>query len=191
MKRDPIMDARMATQGGRLAPDVQALVRDQARARYATLTDAMRRARGEPALLLTLEVEEPPTVNAMLTLAKRRTRKGPHGVWMQRPQSAYWVAQQEYQARFADSLRQQMAAAGVPWPEAPWPKWRIVSAHYRVHQLRDPLELPAGLKWAADALVAAGLVADDSPRELSPPPAPTQEVQRRNRGVTLTICPEP
>jgi hypothetical protein len=136
---------------------------------------------------LTLELPEPPTVNEMLRLAKRRTRAGPGGTWMREAQSRYWVRQQEYQQEVALALHR--ARLGDSGSRAPWPRWRIVSAHYRVHQLRDPLELPAGLKWAADALVNLGVVVDDSPRELETPPPPTQEVARSRRGVTLVIAP--
>lgn len=138
---------------------------------------------------LVLQLLEPPTLNTMLRLAKQKTRRGPGGVWMRSAQSKYWVTQQDYQAAVRAEVERALAfgRAAVALPPRPWPRWHIVAAHYRVHQLWDPLELPAGLKWAADALVAAAFVANDSPRELAPPPSPTQEVARRARGVTLTI----
>ena len=141
---------------------------------------------------LALHLPEPPTINAMLGLARKKTRRGPGGMWMRTAQSKYWVEQQDYQlavrAELACALG-LLARAGHRLPPQPWSRWHIVAAHFRVHGRRDPLERAAGLKWAVDALVEAALVVDDSDDELAPPPPTTQEVARRDRGVTLTIAP--
>ena len=135
---------------------------------------------------LTLVLPEPPTVNAMLALARKMTRRGPAGAWMQKPQSRYWVAQQEYFLACTAAARQQRA----PIPAEPWPAWRVVGAELRVFHLHDYVEAGAKLKWPIDWLKHAGIVADDSPRHLlEPPPAPTQRVARGARGLTLTIAP--
>lgn len=139
--------------------------------------------------MLTLELPEPPTLNEMLRLARRMTRRGPGGRWMREPQSLYWVRQQEYELAVRGALLGALAAGGQRLPTEPWPAWRVVAVEFRVHSVRDWCELHAGLKWAVDALVQAGLVANDSPRELAPLPEPTQRVARRARGVRLVVAP--
>jgi hypothetical protein len=85
-------------------------------------------------------------------------------------------------ACLADSRSQ-----GIKPPKEPWKQWRVVSAHFRLHGLRDLVELNAGLKWPVDFLVRKGFVQNDSPRELIQVAHPTQEIARSNRGVTLVI----
>lgn len=142
-------------------------------------------AREAPAPLV-LVLPEPPTVNRMVWLAKRTTRRGPAGKWLQRPVSRYWVEEQDY---FNACLSVWAAIPLAARRGLPWARWRIVSAHFRLHQRRDWVELSAGLKWPVDWLKHAGIVADDSPDHLAPTPTPTQEVDQRNRGVVLTIAP--
>jgi hypothetical protein len=134
---------------------------------------------------------EPPTINVMLGWARKKTHRGPTGNYMRQAQSVYWVEQRKYY----DAVKRVMLDASVAAFGArylPLPRWRIVSAHFRLHQLRDDVELMSGLKWPVDALKAHGIVEDDSPRHLMPfaecPPVVTQEVARADRGVTLTIA---
>lgn len=91
---------------------------------------------------------------------------------------------ERYEARCLVALANQ----GIAAPLDPWPRWKIVSACFRLHNLRDWVELMASLKWPVDVLVRRGFVVDDSPREMDPPPTPTQKIDRRNPGVTLTIA---
>lgn len=90
---------------------------------------------------------------------------------------------EEYEQLAIAALRVQK----VRPPTYPWPRWRLVSAAFRVHNERDWVELLASLKWPVDVLVRQLFVLDDSPREMAPPPTPTQVIDRRNLGVTLTI----
>lgn len=123
---------------------------------------------------MTFDLPEPPSLNAMLDLAKR----GKHGVMYRKQKNAY-------QKRATVLMRSQH-----PRPKEPWASWRIDAAHFRLWNPRDPLELMAGLKWAVDCLVESEYVVDDSPRELLYVASPTQSIERDNRGVTLTIQPE-
>lgn len=79
-------------------------------------------------------------------------------------------------------------AQGIRRPKQPWAYWEIEYARFRLHALRDPVELAAGLKWACDFLVKEGFVSDDSPRELHTPKHwPDQIIDRKNRGLDLII----
>ncbi len=124
-------------------------------------------------------------MNAMLDLAKKRTKRGREGGWMKRALPiVYDNARHAYQR---ECLREAMAQ-GVRPPKEPWAYWAIESATFRLHALRDPVELAAGLKWACDFLVKEGYVSDDSPRELhSPTKWPAQVVDRKDRGLDLVI----
>ena len=117
------------------------------------------------------DLEEPPSINAMLTLASQARRK-----------VVYHRERKRYQGRAMIDMRNQHQR-----PSEPWQTWRIVSAHFRLHNERDLLELDAGLKWGVDALVEAGYVVDDSPRHLLSVEPATQEIDRPNRGVTIVI----
>lgn len=133
---------------------------------------------------LVLELPEPPALNRMIDLAKQRTRRSRAGGWMKRSLPVvYDQAKERYELACLAAVRQ----AGVRPPTTPWRRWRLEQAAFRIHTPRDPIELLAGLKWSIDWLVAAGYVANDSPRELDALPVPTQTVARANRGVTLTL----
>lgn len=135
---------------------------------------------------LTLVLPEPPSLNEMLALAKKRTRRSRRGGWMKRSLPVVYDQELEaYGLRAEAAIREQ----GIRAPVEPWERWQLVSAHFRLHNARDWTELLASLKWPIDALVSLGFVADDSPREMLPPPTPTQEIDRANRGVTLVIAP--
>lgn len=130
-----------------------------------------------PRLPLVIELAEPPALNEMLDLAKQRDRRG-------RP-TVYAMTKARYETGVAVAARRQ----GFPPPRVPWPRWRLERAAFRLHQLRDPLELLAGLKWCVDALVTGGWLAGDSPRHLRGIPDPDQVIDRGNRGVSLAISP--
>jgi hypothetical protein len=137
---------------------------------------------------LVLDLPEPPSLNVMIDLAKQRTRRSRTGGWMKRSLPVvYDQRKEEYEMGCMLSTR----AAGIFPPREPWATWRIEAVEFRLHQLRDTLELVAGLKWAVDWLVHAGFVTNDSPRELRGLPDPVQRVDRKNRGVTLTIAAIP
>jgi hypothetical protein len=133
---------------------------------------------------LVLELPEPPSLNAMIDLAKKRTRRSRAGGWMKKTLPVvYDQAKERYELECLQAVR----VAGIRPPSPPWPRWRLEAAEFRLHSLRDPLELLAGLKWTVDWLVHAGFITNDSPRELRGIPDPTQRIERRRRGVTLTI----
>jgi hypothetical protein len=125
-------------------------------------------------------------MNAMLGMAKKRTKRGRDGGWMKRALPiVYDNARYAYQR---ECLRESMAQ-GIKPPKQPWEYWHLEYACFRLHSLRDPLELAAGLKWACDFLVKEGFVFDDSPRELHVPSRwPEQVIDRKDRGLDLVIC---
>jgi hypothetical protein len=124
----------------------------------------------------------------MLDLAKQRTRRSRTGGWMKKSLPVVYDQQKEaYELQCLAALR----GIGISPPSAPWPRWRLESAEFQLHRLRDPIELLASLKWPVDFLVAAGFVAGDSPRELIDTPTPRQVIDQKNRRVTLTIVREP
>jgi hypothetical protein len=71
--------------------------------------------------------------------------------------------------------------------DTPWLRWAIPAIHFRLWNPRDPLELEAGLKWAVDVLVEEGWVIDDAPKYLVHVAEATQEINRKLRGVELSI----
>jgi hypothetical protein len=138
---------------------------------------------------ITLTLPEPPSLNKMLSLAMQRTRRTRNGGWTTRvvPGIVYDQHHEAYVLRCTAALRQ----AKIVVPQTSWQRWEMTAAHFRLHNLRDPFELLAGLKWVVDWLVFVGFAANDSPREVRSIPTPTQEICRTNRGVTITIVPLP
>ncbi len=136
-----------------------------------------------------MDLPLPPSLNQMLDLAKERTVRTRNGGWRRKGAKAIPVVYDQhleaYELEAMAALRQQ----GITAPETPWPRWRLVSAAFRVHNQRDWIELLASLKWPVDVLVRLGFVLDDSPREMEPPPTPTQVIDRKRLGVTLVIAP--
>jgi hypothetical protein len=124
-------------------------------------------------------------MNKMLALAKQRTRRGSRGGWNKRSAPlVYDNAKKKYQLECLREVRAQ----GLKPPKDPWSYWAIESACFRLHTLRDPTELAAGLKWVCDFFVQQGYVADDSPRQLHIPKKwPSQVIMRRSRGLDITI----
>jgi hypothetical protein len=136
----------------------------------------------------TLVLPEPPSLNNMLDMAKKRTNRLPNGGWSRRAIPVVYDAEkQAYETKCLAALR----GAGISIPRTPWPRWSLIAAEFRLFHLRDEIELLASLKWPVDALVNLGFVADDSPRELVSIPRPVQVVDQKNRRVTLTIMQEP
>lgn len=135
---------------------------------------------------LELVLPLPPSLNEMIALAKRRTRRTRDGGWMRRALPVVYDQHlEQYELEAVAALRRQ----GVRPPSQPWSRWRLVSAHLRVHNLRDWTELLASLKWPVDLLVRQRFVVNDSPREMAPPPIPTQAIERARLGITLVIEP--
>lgn len=122
--------------------------------------------------LLELTLPEPPSLNAMLGYAKAwgRGRK-------------YYKEQQDYRALALEWMNDQ----GLEPPDIPWERWELVSAHFRLHNPRDPIDLLAGTKWGVDLLIDEEFIEDDSARHVTGICLPTQEVDRKNRGVDLVI----
>jgi hypothetical protein len=126
---------------------------------------------------VTLELPEPPSVN----------RHASHHQVLHSMKRAY------QRAAWAKACSQ-----AIPPHEAP--RQVKVTAHFRLHQLRDEDNLFGSLKWAIDSLRQKqtsrkwrkgiyedrGFFFDDTPMclELG---SVTQEVNRSNRGLTLTI----
>jgi hypothetical protein len=160
-----------------LPPHLQARARAALEATTPRPQPAVALPDPAPRQPLVLALEEPPALNVMLDLAKER-RRGRSVV--------YAEAKRAYETRVVAAVREQ----GYPPPAVPWARWRLTRAAFRLHQLRDPLELLAGLKWPIDALVAGGWLADDSPRHLRGIPDPEQVIDRDRRGVTVIITPE-
>lgn len=118
-----------------------------------------------------LYLPEPPSLNKMLDF------RG--GGWQ-----IYRGKQEAYQKRVRLLL--------PPKPvDAPWRTWEITRIHFSLWELRDPLELHAGAKWAVDVLVQDGWVVDDGAKYLLDVAKPTQERCRPGwdcyRGLTLEI----
>lgn len=134
---------------------------------------------------LTIVLPEPPSFNAMIDLAKRRTRRTRNGGWMKRSLPVVYDQEKEkYELTCLAVVRDQ----GIRPPEQAWDRWRIERAAFRLHSLRDPLELLGGLKWTIDWLVSQGYVVDDGPSHLLHVPHPEQRIERSDRGVTLAIA---
>lgn len=133
---------------------------------------------------LELSLPLPPSLNEMLDLAKQRTRRTSSGGCMKtsRPM-VYDNHLKAYELHAISVLR----LAGFTPPSAPFPRWRLARAAFYLHNLRDPIELMASLKWPVDALVRYRVVENDSPRELVDVCIPTQSIDRKSPRVLLTI----
>jgi hypothetical protein len=132
---------------------------------------------GDPSCLV-LTLPEPPSLNEMLDMAKKRARVGKRMLPV-----VYSGHKQAWEAAALIRLR----IKGIVPPRTPWKRWKIEQVDFRLHSLRDPVELLASLKFPVDALVKGRYVEDDSPRHLLSVPMPTQVIDRSNRGITLTI----
>jgi hypothetical protein len=131
---------------------------------------------------------EPPSLNMMIDMAKERTRRSRSGGWMKQSRPVvYDNNKAAYELQCLAALR----GVGIAPPVAPWPRWSLAAVEFRLHRLRDEIELLASLKWPVDFLVNAGFVVDDSPAELVNIPRPTQRIDQKNRRITLTITQEP
>ncbi len=130
-----------------------------------------------------LTFPEPPTFNAMIKWAQRRTRTGPKGEYLKKTVPEYWVQQQRYKALASA----QLDAQGWRRAQVTWRRITIVKTEFRVHQLRDKVELFAGLKWPVDLLVDQGFLVDDAPAYLDIEEKPEQIVDRTTRCVHLWI----
>lgn len=122
-----------------------------------------------------MTLPEPPSINTMLGYAK---------AWKGRK---YYVRQQEWRDEAEGCIQPLVEGMDPSQMGFPWNKWAITRVHFRLWNRRDPLELLAGLKWAADLLQDLGWVVDDSADHLIDIAFPTQEIDRGNRGVDLTI----
>ncbi len=119
---------------------------------------------------LTFDIPEPPSINQML----RASRASPF---------VYSRAVKLYRQKLANAL----VLGRVRTPRAPWNAWALTAMHFRLHGLRDEQELAASLKWAIDALVKIGFARDDDPNSFRVECRPTQTIDRKRRGVTLTF----
>jgi hypothetical protein len=127
---------------------------------------------------MTVTLAEPPSLNKMLDLAKQRVRVGKRLVPI-----VYDRAKNAYELQAIAEMRTQ----GFFAPRVPWRRWRIEAVEMRRHQLLDPIEMLASLKFPVDALVKGRYVQDDGPDYLLSIPLPVQKIDRSNRGITLTI----
>lgn len=134
--------------------------------------------------VLRLTLPEPPSFNAMIELAKKRTRRTRNGGFMKR--SLPVVYDQHLEAYELEAMS-QLAAGGDHPPATPWPRWALVKVVFRLHNTRDWTELLASLKWPVDVLKRRGWVVDDSPREMNLECIPTQSIDRTLRGVDLFL----
>lgn len=119
--------------------------------------------------LILLALPEPPSINTMLGYAK---------AWRGRK---YKVKQNEYRALMTQLIED------VPRPPSPWPRWELVRAHFRLWNMRDPLDLLAGTKWPIDLLIDLGFIEDDADRNVVDFCKPTAEIDRGNRGLDLVL----
>jgi hypothetical protein len=127
---------------------------------------------------LTFRLDEPPSLNEMIRLAKMRVRVG-----RDLKPLVYDSRKRAYETKALADLRLQ----GLFPPREPWSRWRIEHAEIRRHNLLDLLEMMACAKWCVDALVKGRYVAGDGPYQLLSLGTVEQKIDRANRGITLTI----
>ncbi len=134
--------------------------------------------------IIRLTLPEPPSFNAMIDMAKERTRKGYGGKWLKQ---AAPIVYANNALEYKESARLMLLAAGYRAPATPWPRWSLTRADFRFHQLRDRVELACALKWPVDLLVTLNWVEDDSVRHLIEMCIPSQVIDKEHRGVDLFI----
>lgn len=129
-------------------------------------------------LSVTLRLPEPPSLNAMLDMAKKRVYVG---------RKLLPVVYSQNKSTYELLARAEMGRQGFHPPREPWSTWAVDSVLLRRHNLLDPIEALSALKWPIDALVKFGYVAGDSLRSLVSIPIPEQVIARKDRGLTLVI----
>ena len=75
-----------------------------------------------------------------------------------------------------------------PPPKRPITKCKV-EAHFKLHNPNDWDNLYARLKYPLDWLETRGYILDDSPRVIIEAPVVTQEVDRKNKCLSVTITP--
>lgn len=134
--------------------------------------------------VLRLTLPLPPSLNEMLDLAKKRTRRTRNGGFMKR---ALPVVYDQALERYELEASAALSAAGYNPPKEPWAQWSYERVVFRVFNRRDPVELMASLKWPTDLLVRQKWVHDDSEKELIKVCIPKQTIDRANLGVDVFI----
>ena len=94
-----------------------------------------------------------------------------------------WQAKKDFYA--ACDARQNVSLLPAP-PSEPWDA-ATLSAHFYVHNLSDPDNLHARLKFVQDWLVTRGYIVDDSPAHLTLVTA-TQEIDRKDKRLHVTLA---
>lgn len=95
----------------------------------------------------------------------------------------HWRVKAKRKKQFMESVIAHARNSARP-PADPHEKVSV-KAHFRLYAKRDRDNLVASLKWVLDALEGIYYVSDDSDHLALE--MPTQEILRKNRGLTLSI----
>lgn len=98
----------------------------------------------------------------------------------------HWAAKDKKRAQYELACTVAAALQIAPRPGEPWAHARI-TMRFRVHNLLDMDNLMARAKWPCDWLRKRGYIASDAPKHLEWSGLPTQVINRRDPGVTVTL----
>lgn len=99
----------------------------------------------------------------------------------------HWRAKHRAKKAYWAELDALVLARRLPKPPAsPLPRARI-AAHLRTYNRMDADNRMFRMKWIGDWLTTRGYVVDDNPDALEWAGVPTQEINRADQGVELTL----
>lgn len=102
----------------------------------------------------------------------------------------HWRAKDRKRGEYEASCAYWAIMGGDLHPQEPLERARISAVLY-VHQRMDWDNLMARCKWPVDFLVKDRWIVDDSPDRLEWVGIPTQEIDRKNQRLVVTLEPVP
>ena len=100
----------------------------------------------------------------------------------------HWRTKHARQRIYCEACDNRQLIGLLPPPGEPLVRAKV-TAHFQMHNEMDWDNLFARLKWALDWLVTRGYLVDDSPKVIPECPTVTQEIDRKNKRLAITLDP--
>lgn len=98
----------------------------------------------------------------------------------------HWRTRHKRKKAYYEACDNRQLLGLIPAPDSVIARCEI-AAHFKLHNASDWDNLGARLKFAFDWLVTRGYIADDGPKVILKNPDITQEIDRKNRKLIVTI----